>query len=184
NRKEFNTNQNNIPYFQRTYEQRRDNEMNLLSAVKEKNISTVDVDRSMNCSSMYNPNNDMHKIEFNRVCYNNPMINEPMPVDNEVVNNNLYSSPVYNNLRNTDNLTNFVTNKFTGTSLGQTLSHQSNATNFDTDPNNLPYQNYSLWVNRKKRKNNPLLWQYINQSFVHPSKLSSVDYVQKRFLGT
>ncbi|TBU15270.1 hypothetical protein CWI40_070210 [Ordospora colligata] len=42
----------------------------------------------------------------------------------------------------------------------------------------------SAWMNRKKRRNNPLMWQYIktNQTFypsiVHPSKYSSVDFVQ------
>jgi len=42
----------------------------------------------------------------------------------------------------------------------------------------------SAWMNRKKRRNNPLMWQYIktNQTFypsiVHPSKYSSLDFVQ------
>lgn len=73
-----------------------------------------------------------------------------------------------------------------GMSLGQTLSHSSNVLNFEPDPSNPLFQNYSLWVNRKKRKNNPLLWQYINQSgFVHPSRYSSLDYVHKKmYLGT
>lgn len=53
----------------------------------------------------------------------------------------------------------------------------------------------SIWMNRKKRKSNPLLWQYIksNQglhpSIVHPSKYSSLDFIQgtddsqKMYLG-
>lgn len=50
------------------------------------------------------------------------------------------------------------------------------------------------WMNRKKRKNNPLLWQYIknNQTFhpgiIHPSKYSSIDFIQgdsqKMYLGS
>jgi hypothetical protein len=52
------------------------------------------------------------------------------------------------------------------------------------------------WMNRKKRKNNPLLWQYIknHQDFypglIHPSKYSSLDFIQgvdksqKMYLGT
>jgi hypothetical protein len=52
------------------------------------------------------------------------------------------------------------------------------------------------WMSRKKRKNNPLLWQYIksNQAFhpnvIHPSKYSSLDFIQgndagqKTYLGT
>lgn len=52
------------------------------------------------------------------------------------------------------------------------------------------------WMNRKKRKNNPLLWQYIksNQTFhpsiIHPSKYSSLDFIQgvdssqKMYLGS
>lgn len=74
-----------------------------------------------------------------------------------------------------------------GTSLGQTLSHSSNVPNFEPDPSNPLFQNYSIWVNRKKRRNNPLLWQYINQSsnLMHPSKYSSLDYVHKKmYLGT
>lgn len=57
-------------------------------------------------------------------------------------------------------------------------------------------QNSSSWMNRKKRKNNPLLWQYIktNQTFhpsiIHPSKYSSLDFIQgadngqKMYLGS
>ncbi|EJW03867.1 hypothetical protein EDEG_01838 [Edhazardia aedis USNM 41457] len=51
------------------------------------------------------------------------------------------------------------------------------------------------WLNRKKRKGNPLLWQFMQQNkdfhpgLVHPSKYSSVEYVQgidksqKMFIG-
>jgi hypothetical protein len=45
------------------------------------------------------------------------------------------------------------------------------------------------WMNRKKRKNNPLLWQYIktNQTFhpnvIHPSKYSSLDFIQGNDAG-
>lgn len=37
------------------------------------------------------------------------------------------------------------------------------------------------WYNRKKRKTNPLLWQYskeTSQTIMHPSKYSSLDYIQ------
>lgn len=82
----------------------------------------------------------------------------------------------------------YINSKYSaGTSLGQTLSHSSNVSSFEPNPNNPLFQNYSMWVNRKKRKNNPLLWQYINQghSFVHPSKYSNLDYVHKKmYLGT
>ncbi|ELQ76544.1 putative DNA-binding SAP protein [Trachipleistophora hominis] len=52
------------------------------------------------------------------------------------------------------------------------------------------------WMNKKKRKNNPLLWQYIKQhqdfypGIMHPSKYSSLDFVQgmnktqKMYLGS
>lgn len=45
---------------------------------------------------------------------------------------------------------------------------------------------FNPWLNKKKRKNNPLLWQYIkanndlsNSFIMHPSKYSSVDFVFK-----
>lgn len=86
------------------------------------------------------------------------------------------------------NIAQYINSKYSaGTSLGQTLSHSSNVSSFEPNPNNPLFQNYSMWVNRKKRKNNPLLWQYINQghSFVHPSKYSNLDYVHKKmYLGT
>lgn len=49
------------------------------------------------------------------------------------------------------------------------------------------------WMNKKKRKNNPLLWQYIKQhedfypGIIHPSKYSSLDFIKngkKMYLGT
>lgn len=52
------------------------------------------------------------------------------------------------------------------------------------------------WMNKKKRKNNPLLWQYIKQhqdfypGIMHPSKYSSLDFIQgmnktqKMYLGS
>ncbi|EEQ81697.1 hypothetical protein NCER_101771 [Vairimorpha ceranae BRL01] len=42
----------------------------------------------------------------------------------------------------------------------------------------------SPWGYKKKRKNNPILWQYVKnfndnyQSIIHPSKYSSLDYIQ------
>lgn len=167
------------------------------------NINHNNMSTSNNTNPLYtNPNINNNFINQNRISQNNlinnssynQMNNQMNTITNMTGNNSLYTSPIYNNNSiNNQSLNNqrmndyhleSLPNKFTGTSLGQTLSHLSNASTFDTDPNNLAYQNYSLWVNRKKRKNNPLLWQYINQSFVHPSKFSSVDYVQKRFLGT
>ncbi|WEL38875.1 SAP domain-containing protein [Encephalitozoon hellem] len=53
----------------------------------------------------------------------------------------------------------------------------------------------NIWMNRKKRKSNPLLWQYIKSNqgihpgIVHPSKYSSLDFIQgvddsqKMYLG-
>ncbi|UYI27713.1 SAP domain-containing protein [Encephalitozoon cuniculi] len=53
----------------------------------------------------------------------------------------------------------------------------------------------NAWMNRKKRKSNPLLWQYIKSNqglhpnIVHPSKYSSLDFIQgvddtqKMYLG-
>ncbi|TBU12039.1 hypothetical protein CWI38_0926p0040 [Hamiltosporidium tvaerminnensis] len=73
-----------------------------------------------------------------------------------------------------------------------------------TQPYNSFYPEYPFyqplndnpWMNRKKRKNNPLLWQYIkhHQDFypniLHPSKYSSLDFIQgtdksqKMYIGT
>lgn len=68
-------------------------------------------------------------------------------------------------------------------------------THFQQRYTDVPVQN-NAWMNRKKRKSNPLLWQYIKSNqglhpgIVHPSKYSSLDFIQgvddsqKMYLGT
>lgn len=78
--------------------------------------------------------------------------------------------------------------------------------NFGNSPNNpTPFSDMFMsaetpyinpWMNKKKRKNNPLLWQYIKQhqefysGIMHPSKYSSLDFIQgmnktqKMYLGS
>ncbi|WUR02642.1 uncharacterized protein VNE69_02164 [Vairimorpha necatrix] len=63
-----------------------------------------------------------------------------------------------------------------------------NISNFYKSPHRpsykLPDDFDSSWMYKKKRKSNPVLWQYINQSqddfksLIHPSKYSSLDYIQ------
>lgn len=83
-----------------------------------------------------------------------------------------------------------LSNLFEQSSFLNSSKLENPTMNPSVDTNNLSlmtrrkFSSYNPWLNKKKRKNNPLLWQYIkqnndfNNSFImHPSKYSSVDFV-------
>merc|ERR1711962_384015 len=48
-----------------------------------------------------------------------------------------------------------------------------------TELNRLPANKVgSRWLNKKKRKTNPLLSLYLNSNPMHPSRYSSLDYIR------
>ncbi|AFN83207.1 hypothetical protein EROM_061150 [Encephalitozoon romaleae SJ-2008] len=116
------------------------------------------------------------------------------PRSHPYVNGGFPSSQVFMDREfNQDQASHVNNQKVSGSSEGMDYDRRMTASLFPGGPTfrthfqqrymDTPVQG-NVWMNRKKRKSNPLLWQYIKSNqgihpgIVHPSKYSSLDFIQ------
>lgn len=164
------------------------------------NMNMNDISNGMNMNS--NMNNTMNTISntigntMNTMSMSNTMSNmnmNTMPSINSTMNNTISNTNMNMNNMNMNNMNMSNMNNTMNTNMN-TMQGVNGMQDMLMGQDASTYIN--PWMNKKKRKNNPLLWQYIKQhqefypGIMHPSKYSSLDFVQgmnrtqKMYLGS